>query len=162
MRGKFGENRISRRDGKSLPGRFCRAFLNPFSLILLGLAAVSFISDVWFAEPGERDAMTVFVVLTMVMVGGVVRLVQETRSGNAAARLGEMVRTTAAVIRAGEGEVELPLEELVVGDTVRLAAGDMIPADIRIVRAKDLFVSQAALTGESEPVEKTAEKSAPP
>ncbi len=159
MRGKFGENRISRRDGKSLPGRFCRAFLNPFSLILLGLAAVSFISDVWFAEPGERDAMTVFVVLTMVMVGGVVRLVQETRSGNAAARLGEMVRTTAAVIRAGEGEVELPLEELVVGDTVRLAAGDMIPADIRIVRAKDLFVSQAALTGESEPVEKTAEKS---
>ena len=111
MRAEFGENRISRRDGESLLCRFGRAFLNPFSLILLGLAAVSFASDVWFAEPGERDAMTVCIVLVMVVVGGVVRLVQETRSGNAAARLSEMIRTTATVLRSGEGEVELPLEE---------------------------------------------------
>ena len=159
MRAEFGENRISRRGGDSFPLRLVRAFLNPFSLILLGLAAVSFVSDVWFAEPGERDAMTVCIVLVMVLAGGVVRLVQETRSGNAAARLSEMVRTTATVLRDPEGEVELPLEELAVGDTIRLAAGDMIPADVRIVRAKDLFVSQAALTGESEPVEKCADNS---
>lgn len=159
MRAKFGENRISRREGESFLIRCVKAFLNPFSLILLGLAAVSFVSDVWFAEPGERDAMTVCIVLVMVLVGGVVRLVQETRSGNAAARLSEMVRTTATVLRDAEGEVELPLEELAVGDTVRLAAGDMIPADVRIVRAKDLFVSQSALTGESEPVEKSAANS---
>ncbi|MBS1369152.1 MAG: magnesium-translocating P-type ATPase [Lentisphaeria bacterium] len=156
MRGVFGENRISRRDKASLFRRVCEAFINPFTLILLGLAAVSFVSDVWFADPDDRDAMTVVIVLAMVFVSGFLRFVQETRSGNAAARLSEMVRTTAAVERDPEGEVELPLEELVVGDTIYLAAGDMVPADVRIVRSKDLFISQAALTGESEPQEKSA------
>ncbi|MFQ8736087.1 MAG: hypothetical protein ACLSAH_08750 [Bilophila wadsworthia] len=74
------------------------------------------------------------------------------RSGNAAERLQAMVKTTIAVLRDGESR-ERPISELVVGDVIRLAAGDMIPADVRIVETKDLFVSQSSLTGESEPME---------
>ena len=84
------------------------------------------------------------------------RFIQETRSGNAAAKLSQMIRTTACVERAGTGKAEIPPEEIVAGDIVWLSAGDIVPADVRILSAKDLFVSQSALTGESEPVEKQA------
>ena len=89
----------------------------------------------------------------MVFISGTLRFVQEVRSGNAAERLQAMVKTTIAVLRDGESR-ERPISELVVGDVIRLAAGDMIPADVRIVETKDLFVSQSSLTGESEPMEK--------
>ena len=129
--------------------------MNPFSLILCALALVSLFTEVIWAKPGEKNPASVAIIAGMVLVSGVLRLVQETRSGNAAARLSGMLRTTACVERLESGRQELPLEELVVGDVVHLAAGDMIPADLRILEAKDLFVSQSALTGESEPVEKT-------
>ena len=129
--------------------------MNPFSLILCALALVSLFTEVIWAKPGEKNPASVAIIAVMVLVSGVLRLVQETRSGNAAARLSGMLRTTACVERLESGRQELPLEELVVGDVVHLAAGDMIPADLRILEAKDLFVSQSALTGESEPVEKT-------
>ena len=89
----------------------------------------------------------------MVMISGILRFVQETRSGSIADRLTGMIHTTATVIRSGR-RTEILMEDLAVGDIVLLSAGDMIPADMRILSAKDLFVSQAALTGESEPVEK--------
>ena len=88
----------------------------------------------------------------MVLISGILRLVQETRSGNAAARLSQMLRTTVCVERMEDGPREISIEEIVVGDIIHLAAGDMIPADLRVLDAKDLFVSQCALTGESEPV----------
>lgn len=94
-------------------------------------------------------------ILTMVMISGTLRFVQESRSGNAAQKLLAMITTTCTVTRNGQGKMEIPMDELVVGDIVHLCAGDMIPADVRILEAKDLFVSQSALTGESEPVEKT-------
>ena len=90
----------------------------------------------------------------MELVSSILRFVQETRSGNAAAKLSAMIHTTAAVTRKHHGTQEIPMDEIVVGDIVTLSAGDMIPADLRIVTAKDLFISQSALTGESEPVEK--------
>lgn len=156
MRARYGENRISHREKESLFSRLCGVFVNPFTAILAALALVSLCTDVIFTEDGDGDWMTVVIIVTMVMISGVLRFVQETRSGNAAARLSRMVRTTVTVERMPEGRCEIPLEEVVTGDLVRLAAGDMIPADVRILRAKDLFVSQAALTGESEPQEKTA------
>ena len=79
---------------------------------------------------------------------------QESRSGNAAEKLLAMITTTCTVTRIGQEKTEIPMDDLVVGDIVHLSAGDMIPADVRILDAKDLFVSQASLTGESEPVEK--------
>ncbi len=92
----------------------------------------------------------------MVTVSGLLHWIQETRSGNAAAKLSSLVTATACVERAGAGAREIPVVDIVVGDLVRLAAGDMIPADMRILAAKDLFVSQSALTGESAPVEKNS------
>ena len=155
LRERYGENRITRGKKISLAGRLKSAFVNPFSLILCALALVSLFTEVIWAKPGEKNPASVVIIAGMVLVSGVLRLVQETRSGNAAARLSGMLRTTACVERLESGRQELPLEELVVGDVVHLAAGDMIPADLRILEAKDLFVSQSALTGESEPVEKT-------
>lgn len=90
------------------------------------------------------------------MISGLLRFVQELRSGNAAERLSQMVKTTAAVERQENGREEIQLEDAVAGDVVYLAAGDMVPADVRILRAKDLFVSQDSLPDESESVEKTA------
>ena len=155
LRERYGENRITRGKKLSLAGRLKSAFVNPFSLILCALALVSLFTEVIWAKPGEKNPASVVIIAGMVLVSGVLRLVQETRSGNAAARLSGMLRTRTCVERLESGRQELPLEELVVGDVVHLAAGDMIPADLRILEAKDLFVSQSALTGESEPVEKT-------
>lgn len=105
-------------------------------------------------DPGDESWATVIIITIMVLISGILRFVQETRSGNVAAKLSEMIHTTVCVTREGEKK-EIPLEEIVVGDIVSLSAGDMLPADVRILRAKDLFLSQSSLTGESEPVEKS-------
>lgn len=154
MRDIYGSNKVTHGRRKPLFKRLFEAFINPFTVILIALATVSFVTDVVLAETGKGDPITVIIIFTMVMISGLLRFVQETRSGNAAERLSEMVRTTTAVERQKNGREEILLEDVVVGDIVYLAAGDMMPADVRILKAKDLFVSQAALTGESEPVEK--------
>ena len=153
-REKYGPNALARPRRKRAPRRLLEAFADPFSLVLLLLAAVSACTDILLAPAGQRDFMTVGIITVMVAVSGVLRFVQETRSGNVAEQLTAMIHTTACIERDGVRQ-ELPMEEMVVGDIVHLSAGDMVPADLRILSAKDLFISQAALTGESEPVEKT-------
>ncbi len=153
-REQYGDNKVTHGKKVSLPKRIAEAFINPFTAILIGLTAVSAFTDIILAEPGEADPLTVVIIMTMVMISGILRFVQETRSGNAADKLLKMIKTTTNVRRVETGNAEIPLEEVVVGDIVHLAAGDMIPADMRIIQAKDLFVSQSALTGESVAVEK--------
>ncbi|WP_287865204.1 magnesium-translocating P-type ATPase [Achromobacter sp.] len=136
-----------------------RAFRNPFVLVLLGLAAVSYLTDIQFAAPADRDWTGIIIMLTMVSVSGLLRFIQEYRSGRAAEKLKSMVRSTATVVRRDSHSSEpvrreLPMNELVPGDIVELQAGDMIPADIRLLQSRDLFISQAILTGEALPVEK--------
>lgn len=162
-RSQYGTNKVTREKKKSLPQRLAGAFINPFTAILLCLALVSFITDMMLpalslfgSTPGEFDCMTVVIILTMVFLSGTLRFVQESRSGNAAEKLLEMITTTCTVTRKGEKMIEIPLNEVVVGDLIHLSAGDMLPADVRILEAKDLFVSQASLTGESEPIEKVS------
>lgn len=138
---------------ESVAKRLFSAFINPFTAILLALAVISAVTDIALASPGEKNCATVLIIATMVLLSGGLRFVQETRSGNVADKLLGMLHTTACVERAGQ-KVEIPLEEIVAGDLVYLSAGDMIPADLRILCAKDLFLSQSALTGESEAVEK--------
>ena len=152
----YGENTVSQGRKNSVFKRIFAAFVNPFTAILAALALVSAVTDIILAAPGERNYVTVVVIAAMVLVSGGLRFIQETRSGNAAAKLSQMIRTTACVERAGTGKAEIPPEEIVAGDIVWLSAGDIVPADVRILSAKDLFVSQSALTGESEPVEKQA------
>ena len=165
MRDEHGVNVITRHNENTLLKRFIGAFINPFTIVLIVLAAVSFFTDVVSAAPGESDPTAVIIIMTMVIVSGLLRFIQEWRSDSAAKHLTEMVETTACAARkfkdkeSGETyseKKEIPMDEIVVGDVVYLAAGDMVPADVRIIQAKDLFVSQSALTGESEPLEKFA------
>ena len=123
---------------------------NPFTIILAFLALVSYLTE---------DIRAVIVLCTMIVLSVVMRFAQEYRSSQAAERLKAMVRTTATVLRREEAEAapvkrEIPIQELVMGDIVALSAGDMIPADVRLLNSRDLFVSQAMLTGEAVPVEK--------
>jgi Mg2+-importing ATPase len=131
-----------------------KSFNNPFILVLLALAIVSLITDVILAAPEDRSFTTAIVVGTMVTISVLLKFFQEFKSGKAAEKLKALVRTTAAVCRKDLGINEINMFEIVPGDIVYLAAGDMIPADVRIITSKDLFVSQSSLTGESEPVEK--------
>ena len=153
-----------------LPGwlRLWRCYLNPFNLLLTALALLSFLSG---------DSKATVVISIMVTLSTSIRFVQEGRSHRAAEGLRAMVTNTAAVIRRAAGAAstlglsskpqEIPVRELVAGDVVALSAGDMIPADCRVLSARDLFVAQSAMTGESLPVEKfvqpmTPETASPP
>lgn len=161
-RTKYGTNKVTHEKKQSLAKRLAGAFINPFTAILFCLAVVSTMTDMVFpyfsllgSSPEDFDPLTVVIILTMVMISGTLRFVQESRSGNAAEKLLSMITTTCTVTRREQEKIEIPMDDLVVGDIVHLSAGDMIPADVRILDAKDLFISQASLTGESEPVEKT-------
>ncbi|MFF2050890.1 magnesium-translocating P-type ATPase [Leifsonia sp. NPDC058194] len=159
-RARFGDNGVDH--GKPAPAivQFLATFRNPFILILLFLVVVMVFTDIVFADPGDGPDYTgVVTVSIMVLVSVVLRFWQEYRSSRAAEQLKAMVRTTTAVTRAAHGTPvtsEIPVEEVVRGDIVQLAAGDMIPADLRIVRAKDLQVNQSMLTGEALPAEKSS------
>ncbi len=158
MREQYGENKISHQNKTSTLKQLIEAIVNPFTIVLFVLSVIAFFTD---------DLPAVIIVLAMVTISGLLRFVQEFRSEKSAKRLSEMVETTINVQRQitnedteemSSAKIEIPLDELVVGDIVYLAAGDMIPADVRILQAKDLFVSQASLTGESEPIEKFSDE----
>ncbi len=147
----YGLNLVAREQKPTLVQEIWGRAKNPLNALLLTLAVTSyFIGDI-------RAAI---VILIMVLLSVITAFIQEHRSNEAAARLRAMVKTTASVRRAGGGEqsdfAEVPLETLVPGDIVRLSAGDMIPADLRLFETKDLFVNQSALTGEAMPAEKCA------
>jgi Mg2+-importing ATPase len=150
----FGLNEIAHEKAPSWYVQLFQAFLNPFIAVLIILAGVSFVMDVLVAAPGEQDYKTVIVVGVMVFLSSLLRFWQEFTSNQAAEELKSMVKTTATVIRRDKGKFEINIIDLVPGDIVFLSAGDMIPADCRIIQSRDLFVSQAMLTGESLPLEK--------
>src|SRR5450759_2328477 len=141
---QFGTHEIARAKRQSALMRLLGNIKNPLVLLLLALGTISFLTG---------DLRATVVIFVMVVLGVVLRFVQEMRADNAAEKLQAMVSNTATVVRSGkEGEVSLKM--LVPGDIIRLAAGDMVPADVRVLSAKDLFLNQSALTGESLPVEK--------
>jgi Mg2+-importing ATPase len=152
---EYGKNEISHGNEETLPKRLIAAFINPFSIVLIILAIVSFITDYIIALPVDKDLTTVIIIGAMITISGTLHFVQEGKSNKAGEKLKGMINTTATVERSGTIN-EIPIAELVPGDIVRLAAGDMIPADVRIIYAKDLFVSQSSMTGEAEPLEKHA------
>ena len=162
-REKYGANKVKKEKKKSLAKKLEEAFINPFTVVLICLAVVSTVTDIVFPilhmfgnTKKDFNPITVIIILTMVFVSGVLRFIQEGRSGDAAEKLLAMIKTTCTVTRKNKNHIEIPLDEAVVGDIVYLSAGDMIPADVRIIEAKDLFVSQSSLSGESEPIEKLA------
>lgn len=154
-RRKFGENIVVHEERTNPMKLFVSAFINPFIGVLTALILISFVLDVVLAEPGEQDWTTIIIISTMVVFSAILRFVQELKAGRSSDALLKMVKNTCYVERANNESGEIPVEELVSGDIVLLSAGDMIPADLRIVETKDFFVSQSSLTGESDSIEKT-------
>jgi len=166
IRLEVGPNEVEHEKPLSWWVHLWHCYKNPFNLLLTVLAAVSYATE---------DMKATIVIGSMVVLSTMMRFIQESRSNNAADKLKEMVSNTATVVRhdmvqdiaaeaqryfdvtlhpKGAKRIELPIKKLVPGDIVQLSAGDMIPADLRLLSAKDLFISQAAMTGESLPVEK--------
>ena len=143
---QYGLNEIAREKRQSALMRLLSNVKNPLVLLLTALGVLSFLTG---------DLRATAVIFVMVVLGVVLRFFQEMRADNAAEKLKAMVSNTATLVRDGK-EAEVPLKMLVPGDIIRLAAGDMVPADVRVLSAKDLFLNQAALTGESLPVERKA------
>lgn len=158
-----GANQVAHDKAPPAWVQLLKAVHNPFIYVLLTLAGISFVTDYWLpisaGETDEADLTKVIIIMTMVSLSGLLRFWQEYRSNKAAEALKAMVRTTCTVLRREHsnqtGQVlEVCMTELVVGDIVQLSAGDMIPADVRLIESRDLFISQAVLTGEALPVEK--------
>ncbi|ABS46008.1 MULTISPECIES: magnesium-translocating P-type ATPase [Yersinia pseudotuberculosis complex] len=157
----YGVNQVAHEKAPPAFLQLLAAFNNPFIFVLIILAAISFFTDYWLPlqEGGETDLIGVSIIVTMVLISGLLRFWQEYRTNKAAEALKSMVRTTATVLRRGHygakpTKQEIPINQLVPGDIILLSAGDMIPADLRLINSRDLFVSQAILTGEAIPVEK--------
>ena len=152
-RDTYGDNIITKGQEESILKKIYESIINPFTVILLVIALVSFITNVWLAKPGEQDPTTSIIIVTLVLISGGIRFIQELRSDKAASNLSRMIVNTATVLRDGS-EQEIPIDEIVVGDVVKLSAGDMIPADVVLLDSRDFFVQQSGLTGESDAVEK--------
>ncbi|CAI1670894.1 magnesium-translocating P-type ATPase [Serratia proteamaculans] len=158
---QFGVNQVAHEKAPHALVQLIAAFNNPFIFVLMVLAAISFFTDYWLpAQRGEETELTgVIIILVMVSLSGLLRFWQEYRTNKAAETLKSMVRTTATVLRRSSYSaqpltLEVPIRELVPGDIIKLSAGDMIPADVRLLASRDLFISQAILTGEAIPIEK--------
>jgi len=148
---EYGKNIIDFGNEKNLAVRIKDAVINPFNIVLLVVAVITFITDVIMAD--EPSFATFIMLVAVIIISAVISFVQEEKSNNAAKKLQGMITNKLDVIRNGV-ETEIEIEEIVPGDIVKLASGDMIPGDVRFIETKDLFIDQSQLTGESNPVEK--------
>ena len=153
MREKYGANSFAEQKNDTMIRRLRRAFINPFNIILFILGIISLVTDVFLVSNFTRNATTAIIIFSMILISGAIRLIQELRAKNAAQQIDRLIHESITVKREGE-LIEIPAEELVVGDIVLLSAGDRVPADIRLTEVTDLFISQAAITGESAILEK--------
>ncbi|MCX8747626.1 magnesium-translocating P-type ATPase [Snodgrassella sp. B3800] len=158
----FGRNDVVHDKAPSAFLQLLLAFKNPFIFVLLALAGVSFFTDYLIPlRHGEETSLSgLFIIVVMVLLSGLLSFWQEYRSNKAAQALKSMISTTATVLRRSHRDIsteqlEVPIKEVVPGDIILLSAGDMVPADVRLIESRDLFISQAVLTGESIPVEKS-------
>jgi len=150
----FGYNEIKQAKPKKWYNYFLESLFTPFNCILMGIVCILIYTDVYLAEiPSYAN---IIVIAILVTTSTLLEFFEEYKSNKSAEKLKEMVATTTIVIREGK-EVKIPIKDVVVGDIVLLSAGSMIPADLRIIEAKDLYVGQASLTGESDSVKKSVE-----
>ena len=148
---KYGLNEVSQTKPKKWYNYFFESLLSPFNLILMGITIVLLYTDVIL--PSTPSYANIIVILVLVIVSTILDFFEEFRSNKAAEKLKELVATSTTVIRDGK-EIQVPIKNVTLGDIVILSAGSMLPADIRIIEAKDLYVGQSSLTGESDAVKK--------
>lgn len=150
----YGPNEVSQTKPKKWYHYFLQSLFSPFNSILMGISLILIYTDIIL--PDEPSYANIIVIFILVAVSTFLDFFEEYKSNQAAEKLKELVATSATVIREGK-EIAIPLKEITVGDIVKLTAGSMLPADLRIIEAKDLYVSQSSLTGESEAVKKLVE-----
>ncbi|MBR3673549.1 MAG: magnesium-translocating P-type ATPase [Clostridia bacterium] len=148
---EYGKNTIEIKNENTLLHKLKEAFINPFNIVLMLVAAITFVTDVIIAT--NKDYATFCLIVGTILISAVISLMQQTKSDNAAKKLKKMITNKMEVIR-DEVQSTVDVEEIVPGDIVKLSSGDMIPGDVRFLDVKDLFIDQASLTGESNPVEK--------
>ena len=148
---KYGKNTIEVKNNNSFLHKLKEALINPFNIVLMIVAGITFVTDIIISNP--KDYSTFILIISILLISAIISLKEQTKSDNAAKKLKKMITNKIEVIRDGvQSTVEV--ENIVPGDIVKLSSGDMIPADVRFLETKDLFIDQASLTGESNPVEK--------
>ncbi len=150
---EFGPNVIRSEKSHGPLFRFMEALINPFNIVLFLVATITFVTDVLLSR--RPDYLTAGVIFALILISSLISFIQGEKSHSAAAQLSSMISNQASALRDGVF-MEIDVQEVVKGDIVRLSAGDMLPGDVLFLTAKDAFVAQAALTGESAPVEKIA------
>lgn len=151
---KYGKNIIDIKENNTIWHKLKEAFINPFNIVLIIVAIITFITDVVIAT--QKDYATFILIISTVIISAIISFNEQTKSDNAAKKLKKMISNKMDVIRDGN-QVTIDIENVVPGDIVKLSSGDMIPGDVRFIETKDLFIDQASLTGESNPVEKFSE-----
>ena len=151
---KYGKNELRQKKPKQWYNYLLESLFSTFNLILLGIVLVLFYTDVILSEP--PNYANIIVILILIMASTLLEFIEVFRSNKAAEKLKNLVSAKTEVIRNGK-ETKIPSSEVTVGDVVLLNAGDLIPADLRIIEAMDLYVNQSSLTGESDSVKKLAE-----
>ena len=151
---KQGFNEIKQARPKKWYNYFLESLITPFNSILIGIVIILLYTDVYLAE--VPSYANIIVIIILVTASTLLDFFEEYRSNKAAEKLKQMVATTTSVIRAGK-EIQIPIRNVVLGDIVVLSAGSMIPADLRVIESKDLYVGQSSLTGESDSVKKSVE-----
>ena len=151
---EYGKNIIEIKENNTIFHKIKDAIINPFNIVLMIVAAITFITDVIVAS--KKDYATFILIVSTVLISAIISLREQTKSDNAAKKLKKMINNKMEVIRDGM-QTTIDMENIVPGDIVKLSSGDMIPGDIRFIETKDLFIDQASLTGESNPVEKFTE-----
>jgi Mg2+-importing ATPase len=152
---EYGKNIIDTKNNNGVLKRLKEAFINPFNIVLILVAIVTFITDVVIAT--DKDYATFILIISAVIISAMISFWQEAKSDKAAKKLQQMISNKIDVIRDGN-QMVIDVSEVVPGDIVKLSSGDMIPGDVRFLITKDLFIDQASLTGESNPVEKFSDK----
>ena len=151
---EYGKNIIEIKDQNTVWRRIKEAFINPFNIVLMIVAIITFITDVVIAT--DKDYATFILIVSTVLISAIISYNEQTKSYTAARKLKKMITNKMDLIRDGN-VVTVDIENVVPGDIVKLSSGDMIPGDVRFLETKDLFIDQSSLTGESNPVEKFSE-----
>ena len=150
---KYGYNEVKQGKQKKWYNYLMQSLFSPFNSILLGIAVVLSYTDVILAT--DPSYANIVVIITLVLVSTLLEFFEEYSSNKSAEKLKELVATTTLVTRSGKKE-KIPLKYIAKGDIVSLSAGDMIPADLKVIESKDLYVRESSLTGESDAIKKIA------
>ena len=159
---QYGKNIVTKSDKKTNLDILIESFSNPFVSILVFISVVSAFTDI--ISPmisGNRDEInpaTVIIILALILISGLMNFFQESKSGKAAESLLEMIKSKITVKRTENGKIDIPTDQLVVGDVFYISSGSIIPADARLVESNSLVISQASLTGESDQLERSFKK----